>query len=62
MLSGSPPEYNTVVDLALGKAMVAGAGFSSWTYRTGFDVSIPMYSPLVDNLDNEPVKKFVAFF
>ncbi|XP_049955554.1 exostosin-2 [Schistocerca serialis cubense] len=50
MLPGAVPDYSTVVELALGHAMVAGAGFSSWTYRPGFDVSLPVYSPLVDKL------------
>lgn len=45
MIPGSPPDYSTVVDLALGNALVAGAGFDSWTYRVGFDISLPFYSP-----------------
>jgi len=28
------------------RALVAGGGFSTWTYRQGYDVSIPVYSPL----------------
>lgn len=31
----------------IGNALIAGAGFSSWTYRNGFDISIPFYSPLL---------------
>jgi glucuronyl/N-acetylglucosaminyl transferase EXT2 len=46
MVAGAGPDFNTVVDLSLGRALVAGAGFSSWTYRPGFDVSLPMASPV----------------
>uniref|UniRef100_A0A0V0GAA6 Exostosin-2 n=1 Tax=Triatoma dimidiata TaxID=72491 RepID=A0A0V0GAA6_TRIDM len=46
MIPGVPPDYSTIVDLALGNALVAGAGFDSWTYRIGFDVSLPVFSPL----------------
>ncbi|MGH0122803.1 UNVERIFIED_CONTAM: hypothetical protein FKN15_003290 [Acipenser sinensis] len=30
----------------LHRALLAGGGFSTWTYRQGYDVSIPVYSPL----------------
>ncbi|XP_051920049.1 exostosin-2-like [Hippocampus zosterae] len=30
----------------LPRALLAGGGFSTWTYRQGYDVSIPVYSPL----------------
>lgn len=46
MLPGSVPEYNTVLDVNIGKAVIAGGGFSSWTYRRTYDVSIPVYNPL----------------
>ncbi|KAL1459980.1 hypothetical protein WDU94_011922 [Cyamophila willieti] len=46
MVSGASPEYSTVVELYSGKAMIAGAGFNSWTYRHGFDISLPVYSSL----------------
>ncbi|CAH1390204.1 unnamed protein product [Nezara viridula] len=50
MIPGSAPEYNTVVDLALGNAIVAGAGFDSWSYRVGFDISLPVFSPIASTL------------
>lgn len=53
MLPGSPPDFNTVIDLALGNALIAGAGFDSWTYRVGFDVSLPVFSPFAVTLDSE---------
>ena len=46
MLPGSVPEYNNVLDVNIGKAVIAGGGFSSWTYRRTYDVSIPVYNPL----------------
>jgi len=45
MVPGSAPDFSSVVELALGKAILAGAGFDSWTYQPGFDVSIPLFSP-----------------
>lgn len=56
MVPGAAPDYNTVVDLSLGKAMIAGAGFSTWTYRMGFDISFPMYSPVAHELHSDHAK------
>lgn len=53
MIPGSPPDFNTVIDLALGNALIAGAGFDSWTYRVGFDISLPLFSPFTKALDME---------
>lgn len=50
MIPGTVPDYNTVIDVPVGKAMIAGAGMSSLTYRSGFDISLPVYSPLVNSL------------
>ncbi|XP_020283941.1 exostosin-2 isoform X2 [Pseudomyrmex gracilis] len=50
MVPGSVPDYNTVIDVPVGRAMIAGAGMSSLTHRPGFDISLPVYSPLVNNL------------
>lgn len=58
MIAGSPPEFNTVIDLNTGRALIAGAGFDSWTYRTSFDISLPLYSPdAISNDDNDPTDK-----
>lgn len=51
MIPGVSPDYSTVVELALGNALVAGAGFDTWTYRVGFDVSLPVFSPFAAELD-----------
>ncbi|XP_034476755.1 exostosin-2 [Drosophila innubila] len=47
MLPGSAPTYNTILDVNIDNAIVLGGGFDSWTYRPGFDVSIPVWSPLL---------------
>ncbi|KAH0499955.1 Exostosin-2 [Microtus ochrogaster] len=46
MLPGGPPDYNTALDVPRDRALLAGGGFSTWTYRQGYDVSIPVFSPL----------------
>lgn len=53
MLPGEPPSYSTVMDVNTGKALIAGAGFDSWTYRVGFDVSIPAFSPLAKKAESQ---------
>ncbi|KAG5322625.1 EXT2 protein, partial [Pseudoatta argentina] len=50
MIPGTVPDYNTIIDVPIGRAMIAGAGMSSMTYRPSFDISLPVYSPLVNNL------------
>ncbi|KAJ0183484.1 hypothetical protein K1T71_001460 [Dendrolimus kikuchii] len=58
MLPGSAPNYNTVVNLNTGKAIIAGAGFNSWSFRYGFDISIPVYSQVAEKIDNtQPAQK-----
>ncbi|CAB3254960.1 unnamed protein product [Arctia plantaginis] len=58
MLPGTAPNYNTVVDLNTSKAIIAGAGFNTWTFRYGFDVSIPVYSPMAEKIDStQPEEK-----
>jgi len=61
MVPGAVPDYSTVVELSIGHAIVAGAGFSSWTYRLGFDVSLPVYSPLVTRLTPDTRHKFARY-
>jgi len=51
MLPGSVPEYNTVLDVDVGRAVIAGGGFDSWTYRRTYDVAIPVYNPLTADVD-----------
>lgn len=35
------PTENGIESLNTDRAIVAGANFDSWTYRTGFDVALP---------------------
>uniref|UniRef100_UPI00358EA983 exostosin-2 isoform X2 n=1 Tax=Myxine glutinosa TaxID=7769 RepID=UPI00358EA983 len=51
MLPGSVPDYNTALDVPRDRAFVAGGGFSTWTYRPGFDISIPVFSPFSEEVD-----------
>lgn len=44
------PEYFPFLEVDIGYAMVTSGGFSSLTHRTGFDISIPVFSPLVAEL------------
>ncbi|XP_031562334.1 exostosin-2-like [Actinia tenebrosa] len=48
MLPGGHPDYNTSLDLPLGKAIQAGGGLSTWTYRPEYDISIPVYNVLTN--------------
>lgn len=57
MIPGTAPDYTTFVDLSIGKAMVAGASFDSWTYRTSFDISIAIYSNLAVSLNKNSTFK-----
>lgn len=46
MFPGSVPEYNAVLEVNSHSAMIAGASFSTWTYRKSHDISIPVFSHL----------------
>lgn len=41
---GAAPNFNRVLDVPVDKSIIAAAEFDSWTYRQGFDVSIPLFS------------------
>lgn len=58
MLPGFTLNYNTALDLNTGKAIIAGAGFDTWNFRHGFDISIPVHSPIAEKIDNsQPEQK-----
>lgn len=42
MISGVSPDFNRSFDIDIGKAIIVGASFSTLTYRTGFDISLPI--------------------
>ncbi|XP_064118315.1 exostosin-2-like [Macrobrachium nipponense] len=50
MLPGTPPLFDTALNMDRGKAILAGGGFSSLTYRRGFDVSLPVYNPVYQDI------------
>ncbi|XP_071941883.1 exostosin-2-like [Antedon mediterranea] len=65
ILPGTVPDFNTSLDVPRGKAIVAGGGFSTWTYRSGFDVSIPVFNPevsliLLPEVDIKADRKYLA--
>lgn len=49
MVPGSAPDFNTIIDVHTDRALIAGSGFDTWTYRSGFDLSIPFYNPILVN-------------
>lgn len=53
MVPGMSPDYNTIMDVNTDRALIAGAGFDTWAYRSGFDLSIPFYSPVLANFKFE---------
>ncbi|CAI9717518.1 exostosinexostosin-2-like [Octopus vulgaris] len=57
MLPGGMMEYSTILSVKTDKAIIAGGGFSTWTYRETYDVSIPVFNPLVAKvkLPNLPI-------
>jgi len=50
MLPGMVPDYNTTLDVARDRAIIAGGGFSTWSYRYLYDVAIPVFNPLMDDV------------
>ena len=47
MIPGQDPDFNTSLDVQTDKAVLAGGGFSAWSYRQGFDISIPVFNSLM---------------
>lgn len=46
MIAGEAPNFSNVLELSTGMAMIAGADFDTYSYRVGYDISIPLYSPI----------------
>lgn len=55
MIPGSFPDYSRQIQVKTGNAIIAGGGFDSWMFRPGFDVSIPVFSPLSLSPKKTPV-------
>nr|CAG4634630.1 EOG090X01LY [Alona affinis] len=51
MLPGSMPTYSTLLEVDTGYAMITSGGFSSQTYRPGFDISVPVFTPVAAKLN-----------
>ncbi|XP_072164852.1 exostosin-2-like [Diadema setosum] len=50
MLPGTTPDFHTALEVPRGNAILAGGGFSSWTYRPGYDISIPVYNSVASSI------------
>lgn len=59
MLAGMSPDFSPVIELNTGFAMIAGADFDTHSFRPGFDISIPVYSPLLKFIkpEEKPIVK-----
>ena len=57
MLPGGPPDYNSSLDVPTDKAILAGGSFDTWSYRPGYDVSIPVYNALTKKRVQQPLKR-----
>ncbi|KAL0880397.1 hypothetical protein ABMA27_002833 [Loxostege sticticalis] len=57
MLPGRAPNYESVVNLNTGKAIIAGGSFDTWSFRYGFDISIPVYSHIAEKIDSSQPKQ-----
>lgn len=57
MLPGASPDYNMTIDIAYGKAILAGGGFTENSYRRDFDVSIPVYNSMTKLAHTKPSSK-----
>lgn len=55
MIAGEPPNFSNVVEINTGKAIIAGADLDTYTYRMGFDIKIPVYSPVAAKGELEDV-------
>lgn len=49
-LAGTAPHFTPRLGVERGRALVAGAGYSSHSFRRNFDVSLPIYNPTFDHL------------
>ena len=44
-IPGTFPEYKRRLEIKTGRAIIASGGFDTSTFRSGFDVAIPVFSP-----------------
>lgn len=50
-------KHASVINLNTGNAIIAGAGFDSWTFRPNFDISLPVFVPM-KNLSSENYERY----
>lgn len=52
MLAGMGTDSSPVIEVGTGNAMIAGADFDTHSYRAGFDIAIPIFSPLLETMQS----------
>lgn len=62
MHSGSAHKFPNGLEINLGKAMRAAADFDVYNFRKGFDISIPVYSPILNLLKLNPNRRKRRYF
>lgn len=62
MLPGGPPDYNPSLELPLGKAILAGGGMSTLTFRPSFDISIPVFNALTNIPSKVAERRWECYF
>jgi len=60
MLPGIAPDYNTTLDVDRDRAIIAGGGFSTWSYRYTYDVAIPVFNPWTEDLTLPKPDKYIS--
>lgn len=55
MIAGEAPNFSTVPEINLGRAIIAGADLDSYSHRMGFDIKIPVYSPIATKGELEDI-------
>lgn len=61
MIAGAPPYFNPVLEVNMGNALIVGADFDTYTYRTGFDIVIPVFSTVSKQIDNIIHKRYKIY-
>ncbi|KAL3277943.1 hypothetical protein HHI36_013284 [Cryptolaemus montrouzieri] len=62
MLLGSSSDLSTVIDLDVGNAIIAGAGFDTYSFRKNFDISIPLFSPVAKLAEQDDTSQQRSWF
>lgn len=58
MVAGTAPDFQPVIELNTGNALIAASDFDTYTFRYGFDISIPIISPLLKLAEIQTIHNF----